>query len=76
MQEEGGAEMTAAILDVRPAAAPGIFRRKDATSDLVRRFALDRPPTGRRQLVCHWHREADGRLACVWEPDIGAAPCR
>jgi hypothetical protein len=24
----------------------------------------------RTRLVCHWHRDADGRLACHWEGDI------
>jgi hypothetical protein len=63
--------MTAAILAVRPAAVPGIVSPKGAT-DFVRLFALDRS-RGRR-LVCHWHRDADGRLACIWEPDIAAVP--
>jgi hypothetical protein len=60
--------MTAAILAVRPANAPDIVSPKDATR-LVRLFALDRPPMG-NQLVSRWHRDADGRLACLWEPDI------
>ncbi len=65
--------MTTAILDVRPADAPGGFSPKGATTDLVRLFALDRSPSGRR-LVCHWRREWDGRLACIWEPDIVSVP--
>ncbi|MGO8915735.1 MAG: hypothetical protein ACLQJR_07500 [Stellaceae bacterium] len=65
--------MTAAILDVRPAAAPGIVPPKTAARDLARLFALDRLLSGRRRLVCHWHRDADGRLACVWEPEIGTS---
>ncbi len=63
--------MTAAILAVRPAAVPGIVSPKGA-ADRVRLFALDRP--GGRRLVCRWHRDADGRLACVWEPEIAAVP--
>lgn len=66
--------MTAAILDLRPAAPPGIVPRKGAASDLLRLLALDQPPAGGRRLVCHWRREADGRLACVWKPEIDAAP--
>jgi hypothetical protein len=58
--------MTAAILDIRPAAPKG------APTDFVRLFELDRLPAGRRRLVCHWRRDADGRLACIWEPDIAA----
>jgi hypothetical protein len=60
--------MTAAILNVRSAAAPGIGSLK-ATKDLVRLFELDRLSVGRPRLVCHWHRDADGRLACTWGPD-------
>lgn len=60
--------MTAAILNVRSAAAPGTVSPK-GTKDLVRLFALDRLPVGRPRLVCRWHRDADGRLACLWEPD-------
>jgi hypothetical protein len=66
--------MTAAILDVRPAVRPGIVPTTGATTNLVRLFALDHLPAGRRRLVCHWRRDADGRLACIWEPDIGASP--
>jgi hypothetical protein len=68
--------MTAAILDVRPAAPPGIVLPKRATTDFVRLFALDCRPAGWRRLVCHWHRDADGRLACIWEPDIVLIPNR
>jgi len=68
--------MTAAILDMRPASLPGSVPPNGATNNLVRLFALDRPPAGRRRLVCHWHRDANGRLACIWEPDIGPVPHR
>ena len=65
--------MTAAILNARSAAAPGIVSPGTVslrgTKDLVRLFALDRLPDGRPRLVCRWHRDADGRLACSWEPD-------
>jgi len=67
--------MTAAILDFRPAAPPGhvppLGVTKDGvTKDLVRLFALDRLPSGRRHLLCHWRRDVEGRLAGFWEPDI------
>jgi hypothetical protein len=65
--------MTAAILDVRPAAPSGVV---PATTDLVRLFALDRLPVRRPRLACHWRRDADGRLACTWEPDIALVPQR
>jgi hypothetical protein len=60
--------MTAAILNVRSAAALGPVSLK-GTKDLVRLFALDRLPVDRPRLVCRWHRYADGGLACTWEPD-------
>lgn len=71
--------MTAAILDFRPAARPELVTPERVTRDrahaeLVRLFALDRPPAVRRQLVCRWRRGGDGRLACVWESDIGPSP--
>jgi hypothetical protein len=65
--------MNAAILDIRPAAPPGIVSPLSAATNLVRLLAPDRPPAGGR-LVCHWRRDAAGRLACIWEPDIGASP--
>jgi hypothetical protein len=68
--------MIAAILDVRPAARPGTVRARGATTDLVRLFALDRLPVHRQPLICRWHRGADGRLTCSWEPDIALFPQR
>ena len=62
--------MTAAILDFRPAALPGHVPAQSVTKDLVRLFALDRLPAGRRHLLCHWRRDVEGRLAGFWEPDI------
>ncbi len=67
--------MTAAFLDVRSAVAPGSVSSKD-TRDLVRLFALDRPQIDRQRLVCRWRVEADGRLSCIWEPDIIPGPWR
>jgi hypothetical protein len=60
--------MAAAILAVRRPMTPDVVLPK-SVGDLARLFALDRPSL-RRELVCHWRRDADGRLACVWEPDI------
>jgi hypothetical protein len=66
--------MTAAILNVRSAVAPGTVPRPGAidrgTTDFVRLFALDRLPAERQRLVCRWRQDADGRLSCIWEPDI------
>jgi hypothetical protein len=38
-------------------------------TNLFRLYGLDRLPLGRR-LTCRWHRQPDGRLAAIWEPDI------
>ncbi|MBV8165209.1 MAG: hypothetical protein JO021_00360 [Alphaproteobacteria bacterium] len=65
--------MTTAILEARLAAVPGAVAPAGAASDLVRLLALDRLPAARPTLVCRWHRDADGRLACSWEPDLGAS---
>jgi hypothetical protein len=65
--------MTAAILDVRLATRPGMSPPQGSTTNLVHLLALARLPAGRQRLVCHWHHDAEGRLACVWEPDIALA---
>jgi hypothetical protein len=70
-----GGECAPAIVDIRPAVEPGIVSANAAAIDLVRLFALDRVPLGRQRLVCHWHR-VDGRLACIWEPDLVPLPQR
>ena len=71
-----GGESASANLDTRPAAKPGIASPTAAATDLVRLFALDGLPAVRRQLVCHWRRQADVRLTCSWEPDIAPSPHR
>ena len=60
--------MTAANVNVRPAVAPGTVAPN--ASNLVLLFALDPIPVSAQRLVCHWHRDADGRLVCAWESDI------
>jgi hypothetical protein len=59
--------MNATILDIRLA---GAAEERNVRRDLARLFALDRLPAERPQLVCHWHRDADGRLAAAWERDV------
>ena len=63
--------MNAAFLVFRPAATPAAVSNT-AAHDLVRLFALDRLPA-RRRLICHWHRDTDGRLTAVWEHDFACA---
>jgi len=59
--------MTAANLDVRPAVAPGLVAPN--ATNLILLFALEEEPVAAQRLVCHWHRDADGRLVCAWESD-------
>ena len=62
--------MAAANLDVRPAIASGIVAPN--ATNLVLLFALDSIPVSKQWLVCRWHRNADGRLLCAWEPNISS----
>ena len=64
--------MAAANLDVRPAIASGIVAPN--ATNLVLLFAPDSIPVPAQRLVCHWHRDADSRLVCAWEPDISTDP--
>jgi len=70
-----GSECAPGILDTCPTVEPGTIQINAAAIDLVRRLGLDRLLSDRR-LVCRWHREVDGRLACHWEPDIVPIPQR
>ena len=56
------------------ATAPGVAAAA-STIDLIALFGLDRRSAEQR-LVCRWHRAADGRIACHWEPDIVTDPQR
>jgi hypothetical protein len=67
--------MNTTILKLRPAARPDLALGGTA-DDLVTLFGLDRLPARRPRLVAHWHRQPDGRLACVWEPDLALSPAR
>jgi len=60
--------MNAAFLDVVPAVAPGTIVVK-RTRDRVRLLSFDAVTIDRPRLVCRWHRDLDGRLACRWKPD-------
>jgi hypothetical protein len=52
--------MTAAKLAV----APGIVAPN--ATNLVLLFPLHRISVSTHRLVCHWHRDAGGRLVCAW----------
>jgi len=67
--------MASAFFNVRSAAVPSPVLLT-GTIDLVRLFALDRLVVSRRQLVCRWRRDDDGRLSCIWEPDVVPVPRR
>ena len=71
-----GSECAPGIPAIRPAAAPGVTSANSAAIDLPCLFGLGRLPASRRGLVCHWRRQPDGRLACIWEPDIVLIPQR
>ena len=58
--------MAAANPNVGPTIASGIVAPN--ATNLVLLFALDRIPVSTHRLVCHWHRNADGRLVCRWKP--------
>ena len=60
-----GSECAPGVLDTRPTVELGAIQINAVAIDLVRPFGLDRRPSGRR-LVWRWHREVDGRLACLW----------
>jgi hypothetical protein len=64
--------MAAANLDTRPSIASGIVAPN--ATNLVLLFALDPIRVSAQRLVCHWHRDADGRLVCAWERDISPDP--
>jgi len=61
--------MSVAILDLRPAAAPGITSTAGHREELLRRLGLDGLPAHRRRLLCHWQPDPQGRLVCRWEPE-------
>lgn len=65
--------MKAAFRDVRTAAARPANSSK-VTRDLVCLLGLDGLPIAATKLVCRWHRSADGRLVCSWEPDAAYRP--
>jgi hypothetical protein len=72
--------MKAAILDIRHLALPKMAsvetgRAQQTTLVVLRLFGLDRAPA-RRCLVCHWHRDADGKLVAPWALDIDPAIAR
>ena len=59
--------------DLGVAARPAGSETRAVGADLIRLFGLDRLPTYRQPLVCHWRRGADGRLFCVWTRDTKPA---
>jgi hypothetical protein len=62
--------VAAANLDVRPAIASSIVAPN--ATNLVLLFAPDSIPVSKQRLVCRWHRNADGRLLCAWEPNMSS----
>jgi len=64
--------IAAANVNVRPAVALGIVAPN--ASNLVFLFPLDPIPILAQRIVCHWHRDADSWLVCLWEPGISTDP--
>jgi hypothetical protein len=64
---------TAQIFEICPAGGLDAVPAPVAQTELARQFGLDQLPA-RRRLVCYWHRDREGRLAGVWEADIGLVP--
>ena len=64
---------TAQIFEIRPAGGPDAVLPPVAQTELARPFGLDRL-SAQRRLVCYWHRDQEGRLAGIWEADIGLVP--
>jgi hypothetical protein len=66
--------MTSAFLNVGLRLAPGAIsplgKTNKGATDLVTLFALDHLRVECWPLACRWHRDDDGRLSCIWEPDI------
>jgi len=67
-----GSECAPGILEAGAAIQPLAVSAN--STNLLNLFVLDAPPMSARRLVCHWRRDADGRLACAWAPDIGPDP--
>jgi len=66
--------MISAFLNVGLRLAPGavatLGKINKGATDLVTLLAIDHPRVERCPLACHWHCDDDGRLSCIWEPDI------
>ena len=59
--------MTVAIFDIRPTSVSGREFYVGTSRHLVPRLAVNSQPARRRGVQCHWRRDRDGRLVCVWD---------
>ena len=59
--------MAVANLDVRPTLESGIEPCLSGARDFVPVFVFEPRAPDRRQLLCHWRRDRDGRLVGIWE---------
>jgi hypothetical protein len=59
--------MTVGILDVRPTLESGVKSCLSGARDFVPVFVFEPRTPDRRQLLCHWRRDRDGRLVGLWE---------
>jgi high affinity Mn2+ porin len=68
-----GSVRAPAVLEFRLDVARNLIPLNRAATDLNQLLGLDHLVAERR-LVCRWHREIDGRIACLWEPDMVPSP--
>jgi hypothetical protein len=59
--------MAVAILDVRPSLESGVEPCLSGARDFVPVFVFEARAPDRRQLLCHWRRDRDGRLVGIWK---------
>lgn len=62
--------MTLAILNVRPTLESGVAPRAGAAVSAVPWLELALRQPRRARLLCHWYSDREGRLACVWRPEL------
>jgi hypothetical protein len=59
--------MTVAILDIRPTLELGVEPSARRAGDALPLLEFKPRAADRRRLLCHWRRDGDARVVCVWE---------
>ena len=68
--------MTAAILDIRRTLESGVGLYAGGTTRLVPRLTREPRELSRRQLICRWRLDREGRLVRVWQFALVGLPAR